>query len=74
MGKFPQQLGQHCVANTSSSMICVNSEIKDVQPIFVQFVDHESDNLIVFLSHHAYAITLPQTSNEVIFVPCKLKT
>ena len=42
----------------------MNCKVQDVQPVLVQFINHEPDNLLVFLSNHADAVTLSQTPDE----------
>ena len=52
----------------------MHSEVEDVQPRFVQLVDHETDNAVFVLGDHADAVTLPETTNEVLFRPRELET
>jgi hypothetical protein len=39
----------------------------------VQFVNHEPHNVVIAFGHHADAVPLTQTTNEILFRPRKLE-
>ncbi len=45
-----------------------------MQPRFVQFVNHETNDSIVVLSDHADAVALPQAAEKIFFAPGKFET
>ncbi len=45
-----------------------------MQPVFVQFIDHEANDFIILFCHHPDAIALAKTTNEVFLRPRKLET
>ena len=51
----------------------MNCKIQDMKPIFVQLVNHEPHYFVILLRDHTDAISLPETSNEIILAPGKLK-
>src|SRR6476660_4946568 len=57
-GKFPNELGNHLRANASAAVVRAYRKIQDVQPRFMQLVDHEADDLVVALGNHADAVPL----------------
>ena len=51
-----------------------DGEIQQVQSRLVQLIDHEADDAVVVLGHHADAVALPQAANEVLFAPGELES
>jgi hypothetical protein len=44
-----------------------------VQLVLVQLIDHEADDAFAGFGHHADAVALAQTADEIVFVPRKLE-
>jgi hypothetical protein len=51
-----------------------DSKVQEMQSILVKFIDHETHDPISDFSNHSDAVALPQTSDEFLFTPGKLKT
>ncbi len=60
--------------DTLASVVAVDGKVKNVQSVLVQFVDHETDNLVIAFGDHADAIALPETADEIILGPRELET
>lgn len=71
--KLAQELVHHRLPNPCATVIGVHGEIQDVQTVLVQFIDHESDNFVIFLGDHSNAIALTKTTDEIFFGPGKFK-
>ena len=50
-----------------------DGEVEDVQLGLVQLVDHEADDPLAVLGHHADAVPLPQAAEEVFLGPGELE-
>src|SRR5438132_10355334 len=51
----------------------MNGEVEDVQLRLVQLVDHEADDLLALLGHHADTVALAQAAQEVLLGPGELE-
>jgi len=47
----------------------MHGEIENVQLGPVQLINHEADDFIALLGHHAYAVALAQATEKVFFSP-----
>jgi hypothetical protein len=74
MRELAQQLAEHRIAHAHATLVGMNCEIQNVKSVLVQFVDHESNDLVVFFSDHPNAIALPQAPNEIVFIPREFET
>jgi hypothetical protein len=45
-----------------------------MNPRFVKLIDHEPHDAVVMFGHHADAISLPQTADEIVFQPREFET
>ena len=52
----------------------MNGKVENVQAVFVEFINHEPNHLVIFFSDHPNAIALSQAPNEVFFIPRKFET
>jgi hypothetical protein len=52
----------------------MDREVKDVQLGLMQFVNHEADDFLAVLGHHANAIALAQTAQEILLGPGVFET
>ncbi len=52
----------------------MHREVEDVQLVLVQLVDHEADDLLALLGHHADAVALAQAAQEILLRPGVFKT
>ena len=50
-----------------------HGEVQQVQPVLVEFVDHEPDDAVVGLGDHADAVPLPQALEEILLRPGELE-
>src|SRR3954467_14449894 len=73
-GKLAAELLDHLAANTTATEVGGDSEVQNVQPRFVQLVDHEADDAFGMLGHHSNAIALSQTADELLFEPREFKS
>lgn len=49
-------------------------EVYDMKPVFVEFVDHKADHMVVMLRDHTDAISLAETREKIFFGPFEVKT
>ena len=74
MRELAYQLLYHVPANSLLLQVRMDSEVEDMQVILVEFIDHEPDDLLVVLGHHADTVSLTQATNEIFFGPGELET
>jgi hypothetical protein len=72
--KLADQLADHLPANPQAAIPGMDREVQYVQLGFVELVDHEANNLIVELGHHANAISLAEAAQKILFGPGEVET
>src|SRR5262245_1840929 len=72
-GELSDKLGDHLPAHPLAANLGVGREVKDVNPVSVQLVDHESDDPLAELSHHADTVPLAQDTEEFLLAPGELE-
>lgn len=73
LGEFVDQPQDHLRADALTTEFGIDGEILNVEPRFVQLVDHEADDLVVEFGHHPDAVPLTETAEEVLFGPGEIK-
>lgn len=72
--QFTEQFLHHHIAHALATVVAVNGKVQNVKAIFVQFVDHKTDDFSVAFGDHADAISLPEAADEIILGPWELET
>src|SRR5580700_5241041 len=67
--EFVDQPADHLSADALAAHVRDRGKVEHAQLRLVQLVDHEADDAVIVLGHHADAVALPQTAQEVFLGP-----
>ena len=63
----------HALADLLAPSRGRDGEVEDVKSGFMEFINHESDDLAILFGDHADAVALSQAAEEILFRPLKLE-
>ena len=71
--QFVDQAEDHLRSDAIATDFRSHGEVQNLQPRLVQLIDHEADDLMIVFGHHADAVPLTQTAEEILVRPRELE-